>query len=399
VSRYERALAIDPDHAEAHNNLGTIFYGRGQLDEAIVHYERVIALKTDCADTHCNLGIALATLGRYDGAILRYKRGLDLQPDHAIIHINPGAAFQALGRMDNALAHYRRVLAISPVHAEVHNNLGNLPYDQGRVADATAFYERALVVNRDYAEVHNSLGNLYKDLGNFNDAMAHNSRAIAIRPDYAEVHLNRSEIKTFSRGDADLEALESLARSKVLPETRKLYVSFALAKALEDTGDYGRAFEHLREGNALKRRQIHYDEASVIQHFRRISAVFDRGLFERFQGEGDRSLGRSGFCTWHAAFRQYSCRTDTCQSPAIHGAGELTELEKAAGSVFRADDRRVQYPEDIPGLDGTDLRELPVLIWPVYRPLRRVRSGLPTKRRATPSISASAAMLIGYNAL
>ena len=54
-----------------------------------------------------------------------------------------------------------------------------------------------------------------------------------------------------------------------------LYIHFALGKALEDVGDYPRAFEHLLQGNALKRREVNYNETANQQIFRAIADVFD----------------------------------------------------------------------------------------------------------------------------
>ena len=68
-----------------------------------------------------------------------------------------------------------------------------------------------------------------------------------------------------------------------------LYVHFALGKALEDIGDYARAFEHLLQGNALKRREVHYDEAAYQQDFQLIADLFDSELLDRFAGVGDPS--------------------------------------------------------------------------------------------------------------
>ena len=51
-----------------------------------------------------------------------------------------------------------------------------------------------------------------------------------------------------------------------------------------------RAFlEQLRKGNALKRRQINYDEKDFRDLCRRISGAFDAGVFDRSSGGGDPS--------------------------------------------------------------------------------------------------------------
>lgn len=357
VAQYERALALKPDCAEAHNNLGVILNEQGKRDDAVAHYERALALNPDSADAHNNLGNGLAAQGRTADAMAHYERALVLNPGHANAHNNLGIALAAQGRIADAITHYERALVLNPEYADAHNNLGVVLADKGKFSDAMTHYGRVLAINPDHAAVHNNLGNLFKEQGKFDDAMAHYGRAIAIRPDYAEAHLNRAEIKTFHTGDSELAALEALAGREDLPENKALQIHFALAKALDDSGDYVRAFEHLREGNALKRRQINYDEADVLGLFRRISTVFDAGLFDRFRGEGDPSpvpvfvlgMPRSGSTLIEQILASH---------PQIHGAGELTDLETVAGSVADGGDQAVPYPECVPALDGAALRQL-----------------------------------------
>ena len=357
VAHYERALALMPDLVYTHNNLANTLVEQGRIDDAVAHYERALAFKPDYADAHNNLGIALVAQGRIDDAVAHYERALILNPNNADAHNNLGTVLKDRGRIDDATAHYGRAIAINPDHADAWNNLGIMLAEMGKVDDATAHYERAIAINPDHAEAQCNLGNELKEQGKFDDAMAHYERAITIKPDYAEAHLSRTEIKTFRRGDADLALLEALADRDVLPANKAMFIHFALSKALEDSGDYDRAFEHMRKGNVLKRRQIDYDEMSVLKLFQRISAVFDGSLFDRFQGEGDPShvpvfvlgMPRSGSTLVEQILASH---------PQIHAAGELTALEMAASTVFKAGGQPVQYPENVAAFDGAILRRL-----------------------------------------
>jgi len=261
------------------------------------------------------------------------------------------------GRIDDAASRYRQTLCLKPDCAEAHNNLGMVCLAQGRADEAIAHWRRALAFNPGLAEAHNNLGTIFKEQGKFDAALTHYAQAIAVRPDYSEAHYNRAEIRTFRTGDADLGALETLAGRKDLPADKALYIHFALAKALEDSGDYTRAFEHLRQGNALKRRFLNYAEARELKFFRRISTVFDGDLFERFQGEGNASpvpvfvlgMPRSGTTLIEQILASH---------PQIHGAGELTDLEAAVRSVLIESGQPEKYPECIPALDGVTLRRI-----------------------------------------
>jgi tetratricopeptide (TPR) repeat protein len=344
---FEHALILKPDWAEVHSNYGNILQAQGKLEEAAACQERALALKPEFAEACSNLGNVRYAQGKLSESVACYERALALKPDYADAHNNLGTAFLAQERIEEAVAHYERALALKTGYASAHNNLGNALMRQEKIHDARAHYERALVLKPDYANAHNNLGNVLKEQGEFDDAMEHYGRAIAINPNYAEAHLNRADIQSFQPGDADLAMQEALAGSGNLPAERALFIHFALAKALDDVKDYGRAFEHLRQGNALKRERVHYDEMGTLQLFERISAVFGRSLFDRFHGAGDPSsvpvfvlgMPRSGSTLIEQILASH---------PQIHGAGELTAIEKM----------HLPAPESVPALDAAALRGL-----------------------------------------
>jgi len=69
LASYQKALAIKPDFANAHSNLGNVLRELGRLDEAVANYNKAIAIKPDLAEIHNNLGNALQDLGRLDEAV------------------------------------------------------------------------------------------------------------------------------------------------------------------------------------------------------------------------------------------------------------------------------------------------------------------------------------------
>jgi tetratricopeptide (TPR) repeat protein len=357
VARYKRALRLNPDHADLLNNLGVALAAQGRIDDAIVQYRRAVSLNPANAAAHGNLGVALAAKGRIADALIHHERALILKPGQPCVHYNLGIALGAQGRAGEAALHYQRALILKPDYADAHNNLGNWFASQGKPDDAITHYQRAAAINPDHAEAQNNLGNVFLEQGKFESAMAHYDRAIAIKPANTRAHYHRAEIKTFHPGDADLELLEALAGRHDLPANRAPFIHFALAKALEDCGDYRRAFEHLRKGNDLKRAQIQFDEKAVAKAFRRTATVFGRSLLDLRQGEGDPStapifvlgMPRSGSTLIEQILAGHS---------QIHGAGELTDFEAAARAIISESSQPLPYPDCVPALDGATLRRI-----------------------------------------
>ena len=104
-----------------------------------------------------------------------------------------------------------------------------------------------------------------------------------------------------------------------------MYIHFALGKALDDVGDYGRAFEHFRQGNALKRREVDYDEATSRQVFRNLTGTVGSSLFKVLEGAGDPS-GLPIFVLGMPRSGSTLVEQILASHPQVHAAGELTNL-------------------------------------------------------------------------
>ncbi len=311
----------------------------------------------------------MRSLRRNDQARAQFECVLKLRPDHACAHNNLGNLLATVGRIDDAIPHFEYACALNPQLIDARKSLGTAFARQGRTDDAVRQYRLALAGHPDDAETHNELASLLKYQGKLEAASVHYGQAIAIKPSYAQPHYNRADIKTFHPGDPDLAALELLAKRQ-LPAGEAVFVHFALAKAFEDCGEFGRAFEHMRKGNNLKRRQIDYDEPAVDRFIRQISTVFSERMIERFKREGESSatpifvvgMPRSGSTLVEQILSSH---------PGIHGAGELMDLDAAIQSVLSARGQRVRYPECVPDLDGATLRQ----IADAYTGLVRARVG------------------------
>ena len=73
---YEKALALRPDYALAHNNLGAILFQRGQLDAAGVHLREAVRLDPKNADALDNLGRLDRRLGDARSARQHFEQAL-----------------------------------------------------------------------------------------------------------------------------------------------------------------------------------------------------------------------------------------------------------------------------------------------------------------------------------
>jgi tetratricopeptide (TPR) repeat protein len=107
IALYERVLDLDPDHAAAHINLGTLHYNRQDYGAAERHYRNAIEIDPRYALAHFDLGNVLDETGRVAEAIKTYTTALQLAPTYADAHYNLALAYEKVKQPRNALRHWR----------------------------------------------------------------------------------------------------------------------------------------------------------------------------------------------------------------------------------------------------------------------------------------------------
>ncbi len=223
---FDKALRIEPGHAETYNNRGIALHNLNRLDEAIASFDRALQLKSNFPDAHYNRGLALQDLNRTPEALASFETAVRLQPNAAEFHQACGNALHQLDRLDEALASYDRalrlrpnlvlalynrgnvlrdlhreaealasydqVLKLAPTHVETVTNRGNILWQQGRLEDALASYDTAARLKPSSGDIHRNRGNVLRDLDRLDEALASYDHALRIKPDSADAWYNRT---------------------------------------------------------------------------------------------------------------------------------------------------------------------------------------------------------------
>jgi hypothetical protein len=89
ASAYRKALAIDPNFAEAHNGLGVVYSMQGNQQQAVEEFNAAIALAPKGAHLYNNLGYAYLLQGQNDKAAAALEKAVGLEPDNqrAMTHL------------------------------------------------------------------------------------------------------------------------------------------------------------------------------------------------------------------------------------------------------------------------------------------------------------------------
>ena len=190
IASYKSALQLKPNYPEAHNNLGNALKEQGDLAAAIASYKTALQLKPNYPEAHNNLGIVLKEQGDLAAAIASYIAAIQINPNYPDAHNNLGTALKDQGDLPAAIASYNTALKLKPNYPDAHNNLGNALTDQGDLPAAITSYITALQLKPNNPDAHNKLGNALKEQGDLTAAISSYKKALVFRPNHPEAHNN-----------------------------------------------------------------------------------------------------------------------------------------------------------------------------------------------------------------
>jgi Flp pilus assembly protein TadD len=356
IDQLRRAVARAPDVALYHARLGEACRLAGRTEEAVVHARRALELKPDYPEALGNLAVAMAGLGRLDEAAQLLRQAIAVEPLHPDFHLRLGFVLVSQGRLEEAQGALQQVLALCPTSHDAFNLLGRVAFMRGSLDAAAAHHRRALELRPDFADAHNDLGHALHALGRFAEAADTYCRALALDPGNTVIHFNLADAKTFTEDDAQLAAMQALARNSDLQERERTFLHFALGKAYADLKQHARSFEHLLAGNALRRAHLRYDETATLALLARIEATFTQPLLKKKARHGERAhlpifilgMPRSGTSLVEQILASH---------PRVLGAGELTAMDETLGAV-RTSHGLLPYPDCVSALDAAGIKDI-----------------------------------------
>ena len=112
IRSYLQVLEMEPDHAAAHINLGTLYYNRRDFVSAEKHYRLAVESDSRYALAWFDLGNVLDETGRMEDAVTAYRTAVHLAPTYADAHYNLALAYERLAKPRVALRHWKTYLKL-----------------------------------------------------------------------------------------------------------------------------------------------------------------------------------------------------------------------------------------------------------------------------------------------
>jgi tetratricopeptide (TPR) repeat protein len=118
IEYYQKAVSIDPKHANGYNNMGTAYYDLQNYRDAIRCYEKAIAINPNYAAAYVGMGDAYYNLQNYHEAVRCYEKAIAINPNYAAAYNNMGAAYFELGNKKEGIKSCQQAARLGYPHAQ-----------------------------------------------------------------------------------------------------------------------------------------------------------------------------------------------------------------------------------------------------------------------------------------
>lgn len=325
----------------------------GDSDAAARTLSSVLSLAPDNTEATRLMAIAAQNRGNHVEAVEYFRRALAALPGDADLHIGLGVALYQAGDVNEAISHLRRACELAPESASAWYNFAEALKPQVHTEEAIDALQRTLALDTSHVPARLALARAQASLGRVDAAAADLREILRREPWHAEAWYALSNLKTVALDARDVPLLENtLAQQDLAPESR-IWLGFALAKALEDQGDYTRAFDVLQEANALQRGRGKWDSAGERARVDAIMQAFAGPAPQPLDADlGSEviliaSIPRSGSTLLEQILASH---------PQVEGANEIKDLPRLIESETHR--RGSNFPLWVPDVSATEWRDL-----------------------------------------
>lgn len=274
-----RALAIDPDLAEAHASLG-ILYLEAQHDPLAAEKELRDALKLNpnYATGHHWLSLVLDFEGRLEEARREIEVALELDPLAHILHAASGMMAMEAGEYERAKVRFERARDLEPDYPDAAWNLAQAEMAMWNWHAAIEVLEVGLQRNPNNTVALSGLAYVRLVFGDKEAAEALIRRAETIEPDLPSVWRSRGLLdRCLGRTESAIGALEAFAEKR--PQDPGPLLTIALCHA--QRGEFDAAWAAI---DTAESRQSGEHAAQV-----RFAKTMHRGIVSALQNGGTKA--------------------------------------------------------------------------------------------------------------
>lgn len=251
---------------------------QGRWQEVQRACEQGLAVAPQDAELHFLHGVSCLELRRWAAAIYSLNVAVQLDSQSAEYQTQLARALSAVNRLPEAAAAAQRALQLKPARTLSLDTMGVVLSRANQHDLAVEAFRLAVTREPHNAGFQFNLAASLKFTGDFSASETAYEACIAADPHYWKAHSALSQLRRQTPQQNHLQRLQRLIPAAEGDIDGTLHLRHALAKELEDLGDYPGALKQLWMGKAPKRAQLGYSIAHDQALFEALTQAFTAPL-------------------------------------------------------------------------------------------------------------------------
>ena len=292
----------------------------------------------------------------YDEAEFLLESCKVLAPENVSAHYDYVKVLRKRQKFEASLAEASELRAKEPGNPEFEMLYANENLAIGNFDEAMLVYEALLGSMPNNPGINLTYGHALKTVGRQDDAIAAYRRAYTVRPDCGDAYWSLANLKTYRFDDDEIAQMRARETSPMTALDDRYHLCFALAKALEDRGEFAESFAAYERGNRLKREELKYDPARLSNEMRLQRDLVTPELLGRFAGAGCGApdpifivgLPRAGSTLLEQILASHSQVEGTMELPNIFALAHRLDRNRVMGE-------EPEYPANLDILSSEDV--------------------------------------------
>ncbi len=205
------------------------------------------------------LSFAYQKSGKIEKSIDVMKEALALNPNHPNFLNNIGTSFFMLHKYSVAEEYFKKGLEIDNKHLHILNNLGNLKRETYKIEESIEYYKKVLDIQNDAVPSLFNLVGIYRITNQKEISKQFCRKLLQLNKKLTDADRQYSLVHKYVENDPHLIEMLKKVDDVDLNNLEKIHVYYGIHKAYEDIKDYKNAFQYLKIGNDLLKKETKYN--------------------------------------------------------------------------------------------------------------------------------------------
>lgn len=150
IAFFEDILKYEPDSARINNNLGNLYFDKGDEKKAEEYYWRAVSVEDSFPQPHFNLGSILQSRHDIRGAIVEFEKAIAIDPNFPYAYQNLAVIYAAQGDLVRTSDMLKKVIRLRPHEPQAYYNLARVEFVRKNSQEAIDTLQAGLkVADRD----------------------------------------------------------------------------------------------------------------------------------------------------------------------------------------------------------------------------------------------------------